>query len=484
MLVFAAVVLSCHYKKEDGQPKPNVLFITVDDLRPTLGCYGDTKAISPNIDNLAANGVVFNRAYCQLAVCNPSRASVMTGLRPDQIGVTDLHRHFREKLPDVVTLPQLFIKNGYHAVGIGKIYHGSKRAQDSLSWTQPALFNLSVKANEYVLPENKTGEKEAAYEQAGLEDTGYEDGQITQQAIRQLQAFKESGKPFFLAVGFKKPHLPFAAPKKYWGLYEPSLFDTIPGKAKPAEAPEIAFHHSQELRGYNGIPEHGDLDVSKERNLWHGYYACVSFVDAQVGKIMQTLKVLELDQNTVVVLWGDHGYHLGEQELWCKSTNFELDTRIPLIISAPGQSKAGAQSNSIVEALDIYPTLADLCGLNPEGELAGISLKPVLKNPKAEVKEAAFSQFGRPYEALFAQSPDYMGYSVRTKNWRCTAWFNLQSDSIEYTELYLLENDKIEKQNHSGDNRFKETESELIRLLWHYKNRAYTTFKDKKINSF
>tara|TARA_R110002050_G_scaffold168155_3_gene299288 strand:- start:6381 stop:7826 length:1446 start_codon:yes stop_codon:yes gene_type:complete len=468
-LFLASFMLSCQHKMLRPE-SPNVLFIAVDDLRPTLGCYGDKLAVSPNMDKLASKGLVFTRAYCQQAVCNPSRASVMTGLRPDQIGVTDLHSHFREKLPEVVTLPQLFIRNGYEAIGFGKIYHGSKKAQDSVSWTKPALLAASVKANEYALPENKTGNKEASYEWAEVEDEVYEDGQIAKLAVEQLREFKKSGSPFFLAVGFKKPHLPFSGPQKYWNLYDPSKFDVIPDREKPLGAPDIAFHHSQELRGYKDIPKDGEIGSEKERNLWHGYYACVSFVDAQVGKIMQALEELELAENTIVVLWGDHGYHLGEQELWCKSTNFELDTRIPLILSVPGQLEKGIQSNSIVEAVDIYPTLADLCGLKPKGALAGVSLKPLLSNPALELKEAAFSQFGRPYSALFADQAAHMGYSVRTKNWRCTAWFNQENDSIEFTELYSMETAGIETLNCSGKPEYKEVESSLIQLLHNYRD--------------
>lgn len=453
--------------------KPNVLFIAVDDLRPTLGCYDDKKAISPNIDRLAKQGIVFTSAYCQQAVCNPSRASIMTGLRPDQIGVTNLNSHFREKIPEVITLPQVFRRNGYETVAIGKIYHGTKKAQDEISWTKPSVLNISVKTDEYVLPENKSGTKAASYEIADVKDEAYEDGQIAQAAINQLRDLKQSGKPFFLAIGFKKPHLPFCAPKKYWDLYNPELFCSIPDRERPIGAPEIAFHNSQELRGYNDIPKLDEIDREKAEILRHGYYACVSFVDAQLGKIMESLKELGLDKNTIVVLWGDHGYHLGEQDLWCKSTNFELDNRIPLIIFAPGESKTGLKSNSIVEAVDIYPTLIDLCGLKSENLLAGVSLKPVLNDPSLKVKSAAFSQFVRPYGALTSKTVSHMGYSVRNKDWRCTVWYNTKTDSIDYRELYDLRKNRIEKQNYSGKAQFEAIENHFVRLLENYKNGKY-----------
>ncbi|WP_423127773.1 sulfatase [Gaoshiqia sp. Z1-71] len=449
---------------------PNVLFIAVDDLRPTIGCYGDTKAVTPNLDRLAAQGVVFTKAYCQQAVCNPSRASVMTGLRPDQIRVTDLVTHFRDAVPNVLTLPQAFSANGYEAIGIGKIYHGGKKTQDEISWTKPSRLNLSVKKAEYALPENKTGQKAASYECAAVDDEAYEDGQIAREAIRQLRELKQSDKPFFLAVGFKKPHLPFCAPEKYWNMYHPSVFDSLSDRGKPVGAPDIAFHHSQELRGYADIPQESEIDCTTERALWHGYYASVSFVDEQIGKLLNTLKELNLEKNTIIVLWGDHGYHLGEQELWCKSTNFELDCRIPLIISAPGVSKPGSKSEALVEAVDIYPTLLDLCSLQPRSELAGMSTRPVLANPSVEIKEAAFSQFVRPYGALMGKPVSHMGYSVRTKDWRYTGWYNAKNDSLEFTELYHLKENRIEKKNDSGEVQFSEIEADMLRLLEDYKN--------------
>jgi len=460
-------------QSSERKQKFNVLFIAVDDLRPTLGCYNDSIAISPNLDQLASTGVIFNRAYCQQAVCNPSRASIMSGLRPDQIRVTNLQSHFREKNPEIITLPQVFIRNGYEAVAIGKIYHGAKSTQDEVSWSKPSVLNLSVKEDEYVLPENKTGKKSASYEIAEMKDEAYEDGQIANAAIAQLKTFKKTGNPFFLAVGFKKPHLPFCAPKKYWDLYNPALFDSIPDRERPIDAPEIAFHNSQELRGYTDIPQLGEINYEKSIVLRHGYYACVSFVDAQFGRIMESMKELGLDKNTIIVLWGDHGYHLGEQDLWCKSTNFELDNRIPLIISAPGNTKIGTKSDAIAEAIDIYPTIIDPCGLQASGPLAGLSLKPILTDQSVEIKNVAFSQFIRPYGAISGKPVTHMGYTVRNKEWRCTIWYNTKNDSIEFTELYDLKKNNIEKKNYSGNAEFAETESKMVQMLQDYKHAKY-----------
>jgi len=480
LFVFTLLLIICSCQNQVKSTKTlNVLFIAVDDLRPNIGCYGDDKAITPNLDQLAKRGMIFNNAYCQQAVCNPSRASVMTGLRPDQIRVTNLGSHFRQTVPDVLTLPQAFKAKGYEAVAIGKIFHGSKKTQDEVSWSEPSVMNLSKKSDEYALLENQTGKKAAAYEMADVADSVYEDGQIAINAINQLHKFKESGNPFFLAVGFKKPHLPFCAPKKYWDIYDDSVFESLTEIERPENAPEIAFHNSQELRGYTDIPIEGRIDDIKKQNLWHGYYACISFVDEQLGKILHTLRELDLEDNTVIVLWGDHGYHLGEQALWCKSTNFELDCRIPLFFSFPGMKTAGSGSNALVEAIDIYPTLLDLCGLESHGTLNGKSLLPVLNNPEDSVKDFAFSQFIRPYGALTSMPVSYNGYSVRNKDWRCTVWYNFNNDSIDYSELYDLHDSSIEMKNVAGEPQYAEIEAQLVQLLNDYKSQKYSLIEKR-----
>lgn len=477
-LFMVPIAISCQNKMQIQQ-KPNVLFIAIDDLRPTLGCYGDRQAISPNIDRVASQGIVFTRAYCQEALCNPSRASILTGLRPDQVGVTNLVSHFRKKLPHVVTLPQLFKRNGYESIGIGKIFHEYYCTQDSISFSKPPTHNITYKIQQYYLPEHRSVEKTVSYECVDVPDDTYEDGKVTNEAIQQLHEFKASRKPFFLAVGFRKPHLPFCAPEKYWLMYYDMMFDSIPNQDRPINAPDIAYHQNDELRGYKDIPKQGLFDPGKAKALWHGYYACVSYIDAQVGNIMKTLKDLGLAENTIIVLWGDNGYHLGEQDIWCKATNFELDTRIPLIFSIPGMTKSAIRSNSIVEGVDIYPTLADLCELKPEGELAGVSLKPILLNPEEKLKNVAYSQVLRPYSALFAKSSSHMGYSIRTDEWRCTSWYNLQNDSLEFRELYNLKKTGIEKLNCSGEPKFNAVESKLVRLLRDYKEKKYSGVTNK-----
>ncbi|MBZ4192447.1 sulfatase [Niabella beijingensis] len=470
LLLALILMISKAALSQTGTP-PNVLFIAVDDLRPDLGCYGNRKVITPNMDRLAGKGLVFNRAYCQQAVCNPSRASVLTGLRPDETGVTDLITHFRQKNPDVVTLPQAFKQAGYTAVGIGKIFHGSRNTQDEASWSRPSLENLSVRSDEYFLPPNKKKGKAGASEFTEGEDNKYPDGKITDAVISALREFKSSGEKFFLAAGFKKPHLPFCAPQKYLDLYAQTDFSAIAHRQKPGGAPDIAFHQWQELRGYSDIPDAGPLDGATEATLRRAYYACISYVDAQIGKILDELDRLGLRQQTIIVLWGDHGYHLGEQELWCKSTNFELDDRIPMIISAPPVNAKGAVTNAIVEAVDLYPTLTDLCGIRPSPTLSGKSLVPLLKDPERKWNQKAYSQFCRPYKAIGSGHPTHMGYTVRDEDWRYTVWYRLKDDVIESRELYDMQKDPVETINLAGQAGYKKVEDKLGRLLESYRNK-------------
>lgn len=454
---------------KEKDKKYNVLFIIIDDLRPNLASYGDAKAITPNMDRLAQRSVLFKNAYCQQAVCSPSRASILTGLRPDRTGVTDLITHFRKKVPDVITMPQAFKNNGYTAVGVGKIFHDTKETLDSVSWSPVQSGFNGPKGREYFLERNKKGGKADAFEFTNKADASYPDGKVADQAIGLLRRFKNSGEPFFLATGFRKPHLPYCAPTRYWDMYAHTDFPGVENSGKPAGAPEIAFHQWQELRGYTDIPDEGPLTKEKESDLLRAYYACISFVDAQVGKVLEELNRLGLSENTIVVLVGDHGYHLGEQNLWCKSTNFELDARVPLMISAPGNAKKGAGTDAIVEAVDIYPTLLDLCNIPPASKLSGGSLVPVLQHPALRWDKVAYSQFVRPYKAIVSKTATHMGYSVRDKEWRYTVWYNLSNDAIENRELYHLGSGRVEKENLSGSKKYQQVESKLGALLEAYR---------------
>ena len=448
----------------------NVLFIAVDDLRPTLGCYGDKVAISPHIDDLAARGVVFNRAYCQEAVCAPSRLSLMTGMRPDTIRVWDLNTHFREAKPDAITLPQLFKNDGYHTASIGKVYHsGGVASTDPPSWSvDPLLDHASDVDGRYKLKANREGKgaKQASTEAADVPDNAYIDGMVCDLALKALQELKDKQQPFFLAVGFRKPHLPFCAPQKYWDMYDRDAIPLPVNTQHPAGAPEFAVRSFQEIEGYQDIAEDGVIPIDKVRELRHGYYACVSYTDAQVGRVIDALDRLGLADDTVVVLWGDHGYHLDEQGLWCKCTNFELATRAPLIICVPGQATAGSHAHALVEFVDIYPTLADICGLAPPAELEGVSLRPLIANPQLPGRKAAFSQFPRAFvKSRHKGHGDVMGYAVRTDRYRYVEWREWETKKILDRELYDEVDDPHEMTNTATDPQQTEIVKDLSATL-------------------
>ena len=443
--------------------RKNVLFIAVDDLRPAeLGCYGSPHVKSPNIDALAKSGLMFNRAYCQQAVCSPSRTSLMTGRRPDTTKIYDLETHFRDTIPNVVTLAQHFKDNGYHAQGFGKIYHGS--LDDKLSWSVPHTQpGGAAYGDERIVKElqrrraelKKKGvdgqalnrrTKGPAWEAAEVDDEKLPDGTIAAGAIKALNEVKD--KPFFLAVGFLKPHLPLVAPKKYFDLYpRADQIELPPDRTIPQNAPSYATVNFGELRGYDGMPK-GDEPVSEKqaRELIRAYRACVSFTDAQVGKLLGELDRLKLRDNTIVIFWGDHGWHLMEQGQWCKHTNFENATRAPLILSIPGQKHAAAKTDALVEFVDIYPTLCDAVGLSKPDGLEGISLLPLLDDPKRPWKTAAFSQY--PRGGGGGGGEKVMGYTIRTDRFRYTEW-QARNDpkQVLARELYDHETDPRETKN-------------------------------------
>jgi len=447
--------------------KYNVLFIAVDDLRTTLGCYGAPVIRTPNIDALAARGTVFNRAYCQQAVCSPSRTSLLTGCRPDTTRVYDLQTHFRRNLPDVVTLPQYFKQHGYHSQGFSKIYHGG--LDDPRSWSVP---HWAPKAAAYGKPETMAGlqkkkeelraqgrmtetrvlEKDPetglplklqegtrvkgpSWEDPDVPDNALADGMTADKAIETLRELKD--KRFFLAVGFLKPHLPFVAPKKYFDLYPRNKISLADNPFPPKDCPEIALTNWGELRAYTDIPSVGPLSEENARDLVRAYYAAASYTDAQIGRVLNELDRLGLRDRTVIVLWGDHGWHLGEHGLWCKHTNFEVATHAPLIFSAPGQKNPGAKTDALAEFVDVYPTLCDLAGLPMPKGLEGTSLAPVMDEPKRPWKKAAFSQYPRSKVATYKA----MGYSMRTDRYRYTEWLNEDTGKPMAVELYDYQTD-------------------------------------------
>jgi iduronate 2-sulfatase len=456
LLIFQSA-LSLALGRGDAVGRHNVLFIAVDDLRPLLGCYGDKVAITPNIDRLAGRGTVFSRAYCQQAVCGPSRLSLMTGRRPDTTRVWDLKTHFRQALPEVVTLPQHFKKHGYITRSIGKIYHGGGRpSRDDPSWTQAAMY-AEVRDPElrYASAENlkgRKGLKRSAAESADVADSVYIDGIVCNESLKAIRELSKEGNPFFLAVGFRKPHLPFCAPTKYWNLYSREEIPLPSAAIHPEGAPELAVRSWKELEGYTDIASDGKITTEKVRELRHGYYACISYIDALVGRLLDELQGLKLEKNTVVCLWGDHGFHLGEQGLWTKANNYELSTRVPLMFSVPGQANPGSQTDALVELVDVFPTLVEACGLEPAKGVEGISLMPLLSRPDRPWKRAVFSQYPRSYKGhRHSGRGDIMGYAVRTKDYRYVQWREWKTGKILARELYDQRLDPSEMHNIAGD---------------------------------
>lgn len=412
--------------------QPNVLFISIDDLRPSLGSYGDPLAITPNIDRFASTARQFNRAYCMQAVCGPSRTAILTGRLPDNTSVWHNRNRFRTRHPDLVTLPQLFKNNGYHAEGLGKIFSGNRKELDPVSWSVPEVLQLASWKN-YVLPQKNSGGKGTAFEKADVPDEGYTDGKLAKLAVERLEQLSHSQQPFFLAVGFFKPHLPFNAPKRYWELYDPKVFETNFTNERTQGAPDFAYPDHLEMGGYSDVPADEVVTPAQARELRHGYYACVSYTDAQVGKLLRALERLDLEDDTIVVLWGDHGFSLGEAGHWCKDTNFELDTHVPLMVRTPGMSKPGVSTEALTEYVDIYPTLAELAGLTPPDGLDGRSFAAALHNPGVVGRDLVLSQFSRPFKP---SAPEIMGYSIRTATQRYTRWIDWSTRKVLEEELY------------------------------------------------
>jgi len=453
--------------------RPNILFIAVDDLRTEINSFGAKHMHTPNLDRLADRGMIFERAYCQQAVCAPSRNSLMTGLRPDALGIYDLYTFFRTNNPEVITLPQHFKNNGYHAESMGKIYHtGHGNSNDKLSWTIPSWSKKE---------EVKKLKKISRGDTLGLEsdfptingkklpwycsrepENNMSDAMTANHAVKRLKDLKD--ETFFLAVGFSKPHLPFVAPEKYWDLYDPAKIE-IPKRQIPKDMPELALHQFGELRKYHGIPATGPLDDETSRNLIHGYYAAVSMIDAQIGKLLDALKENGLDENTIIVLWGDHGWKLGDYGGWCKHTNFEMDTNAPLMFSVPWMEK-GLKTKSLAEFVDIYPTLCDLAGLEKPNHLEGQSLVPVLKDPEAEVNKVAMSQYPRGKSLGYDRKNEIMGYSIRTENYRFTRWQKYENpEEVVAIELYDHSESKTADKNLAANKKYSNKIEELNQLM-------------------
>lgn len=514
----ALISSSCKAKSTNDNNKLNVIFIAVDDLKPTLGCYGDSLVKTPNIDRLAAMGTVFENTYCQQAISGATRSSLLTGLRPDRTGVYNLTTKIRDINPDVITLPEHFKNEGYITTGIGKIFHHTNVIDEdnAHSWSIPYSDLSNYFDSRYGLPVGKgyqdpntkilydKFEKEA--EKKGLKgndkvsyikkqimpstecfdlpDNAYVDGAVTSKAIEQLKELAGNEKPFFLAIGYVKPHLPFTAPKKYWDMYNREDIPLAAFRENSLLTPDLAYHSCGELRQYTDIPEHSSyskqknglyVDIDKQKELIHGYYACVSYLDEQVGKVLKTIEELNLLDNTVIVLWGDHGWHLGDHNLWNKHTNFENATKVPLIIASP-KIKSG-RAKTLAEFIDIYPTLCDLTDITIPQNIDGETLEPAMKNNNKLIHKYAVSQYPRK---------KIMGYSIRTENHRYTLWTdnftsidNYDKKNVYAEELYDYQADPLETRNHINE----KSQTKVLQKMREYMFDFYKSSKKIKYDN-
>jgi len=458
-IALLAGMVSCVNNSNSGKKPKNILFIAVDDLKPLLGSYGDTIIITPNMDRLASDGFIFTNAHCQQAVCAPSRASLLTGKRPDYTKVWNLKTLIRDMNPDILTMPQYFKQQGYVTAATGKIFdfRSVDALADSVSWTYryKPVKKTNPMGGGYVYETKRVSTEEPV-----VADSLTMDGEVLKQGLAYMKKMAKSGKPFFLAVGFHKPHLPFVAPKRYWDLYDSSDIKLAAFREYPVGAPPYAPQPGWELRQlYVDIPSDFDTPIpeSKQRQLIHGYYACVSFVDQLIGNLINELDRMGLRENTVIVLWGDHGWHLGDHSMWCKHTNYEQATRAPLMFS-DNKIKPGA-SHSPVEFVDIFPTLCDLAGIKIPDHLDGVDLTPLMEGKVDKVKDFAVSQFPRGNK---------MGYAFRDKRYRYVVWVKdftsakpFDESFIDAEELYDYVEDPLEKKNLASEDEYQPVKAKM-----------------------
>ncbi|MBL49125.1 MAG: iduronate-2-sulfatase [Roseibacillus sp.] len=447
--------------------RPNILLLLVDDLKPALGCYGDPHARTPHLDKLAERGMRFELAYCNQAVCAPSRFTLMLGSHSTATGLYGLGNKLRHSHPRAVTMPQFFARHGYRTESMGKIFHiGHGNEGDPESFSVPHFHDKVI---EYLDPASTEGGKltreeayftnqqldrihslprGAAYEATPSRDEDYADGRVAAEAIRRLQAASKRKEPFFMAVGFVRPHLPFSAPARYWDLHDPARLPFPRSEDHPAGSPKIAHKRAGEIAMYAPVPRRNEDYTSElKRRLIHGYYASVSYMDAQLGKVIAELDRLKLSGNTVIAVWGDHGFHLGDLGIWTKHTNYEQANRIPLLLIAPGVTTGGTATRQLAESVDLFPTLAELAGLPAPSvpqPLNGVDLVPVLKDPSRRVRDHAFHCYPRRGGVI--------GRAIRTERYRMVEWKKpgAPANTAQY-ELYDYRDGQIERRNIASD---------------------------------
>lgn len=465
-LMFGCLLLLNGTASPDEQP--NVLMILVDDLKPALGCYGDLDARTPNIDRLAARGIRFDAAYCNQAVCAPSRFTLMLGAHSTSTGLYGLGDQLRQKVPEAVTLPQYFAQHGYATESLGKVFHiGHGNEGDPKSFQKPHFHDKVI---EYLDPASTSGgrltreeayftnqqlgrihelPRGAAFECPEVEDDAYADGRVADETVRRLVAAKQrrerDGTPFMIVAGFVRPHLPFSAPQRFWAAFNASDLPVPESTERPINAPRVAGKRGGEINNYQPVPLDRPIDEKLKRQLIHGYYASSSFVDAQIGKVIDALDELGLSDNTIIVLWGDHGFHLGDLGIWTKHTNYEQANRIPLILVAPGTIPANSATGQLAESVDLYPTLASLAKLpEPTGPQAidGISLRPVLEDPTQRLRDHAYHVYPRGKK---------LGRAIRTTRYRFVEWLSRDGLGQPEYELYDYQYEAIETKNLAGE---------------------------------
>jgi len=512
--LFTALSMGMFLLQASAEQKPrNVLFIAVDDLKPWLGCYGHPVVKTPNIDRIAEMGTVFRNNYCQVALCGPTRISILTGLRPDTTRVYNMGGEMfhidtaRKRAPQLRTLPGHFKTNGYTSLGFGKVFdsRNTGNGQNAKSWSDPKGVRWQFDTNLYPTPPTRGGyqnpETRKRIEEALTEakrrgirkkpqlteflstiegtrpvcegidvpDEAYAEGNVmAAPAVQAIKRFGKNGKPFFLAVGFYKPHLPFVAPKKYWDLYSPEDFELPPNPNYPANGVAVAETPYNEGRGFYPVPEEGTIPEELQRHMLHGYAACVSYVDAQVGKLLDALEEAGLMDNTVICLWGDHGFHLGDKQVWGKHTNFEEATRSPLIISSPAVAGGRVEDTAMTEFIDVFPTLCELTGLTPPDGLDGESLAPLMRGETLDKNDPAVSQYLRD-----AKEGKVMGWAIRTPRYRYVEWRKVAVKDLDYEftgegvgrELYDYKNDPDETQNFADAPEYRSILAEQVKLF-------------------